>query len=40
MQWAVPALTGSLLGMDARIGEQPRPTEAASGFVPRLLPAA
>jgi hypothetical protein len=38
MQWAIPALTGSLLVMDALMGEQQRPNQVASGFVQRLLP--
>jgi hypothetical protein len=38
LQWAVPALTGSLLVMDALMGEQQRPQQAASGFVGRILP--
>jgi hypothetical protein len=38
LQWAIPALTGSLLVMDALMGEQQRPSQAASGFVSRLLP--
>ncbi len=38
LQWAIPALTGSLLVMDALMGEQQRPSEVASGFVQRLLP--
>jgi hypothetical protein len=38
MQWAIPALTGSLLVMDALMGEQQRPSQAAAGFVSRLLP--
>ena len=38
LQWAIPALTGSLLVMDALMGEQQRPSQAASGFVARLLP--
>lgn len=38
MQWAIPALTGSLLVMDALMGEQQRPSQAASGFVQRLIP--
>ena len=38
MQWAIPALTGSLLVMDALMGEQQRPSQAASGFVQRILP--
>jgi hypothetical protein len=38
LQWAIPALTGTLLVMDALMGEQQRPSQAASGFVARLLP--
>ena len=38
LQWAIPALTGTLLVMDALMGEQQRPTQAAQGFVQRLLP--
>jgi len=38
LQWAIPALTGALLVMDALMGEQQRPSQAASGFVQRLLP--
>jgi hypothetical protein len=38
LQWAIPALTGSLLVMDSLMGEQQRPGEAASGFVARILP--
>lgn len=38
LQWAIPALTGSLLVMDALMGEQQRPSEAASGVVRRLIP--
>ncbi len=38
LQWAVPALTGSLLVMDSLMGEQQRPKEATAGFVQRLLP--
>lgn len=38
MQWAIPALTGSLLVLDALMGEQQRPNQAASGFVQRILP--
>jgi hypothetical protein len=38
LQWAIPALTGSLLVMDALMGEQQRPSEVATGFVQRLLP--
>ncbi len=38
LQWAIPALTGSLLVMDALMGEQQRPSEVGAGFVQRLLP--
>jgi hypothetical protein len=36
LQWAIPALTGTLLVMDALMGEQQRPSEAAQGFIQRL----
>ena len=38
LQWVIPALTGSLLVMDALMGEQQRPHEVAGGIVQRLLP--
>jgi hypothetical protein len=38
LQWAIPALTGSLLVMDSLMGEQQRPSEAAGGIVSRILP--
>jgi hypothetical protein len=38
LQWAIPALTGSLLVMDSLMGEQQRPGEAAAGIVSRILP--
>ena len=38
LQWAIPALTGTLLVMDALMGEQQRPNQAAQGFVQRLIP--
>jgi len=38
LQWAIPALTGSLLVIDALMGEQQRPREVASGLVQRILP--
>jgi hypothetical protein len=38
LQWAIPALTGTLVVMDALMGEQQRPQEVATGFVQRLLP--
>ncbi len=40
LQWAIPALTGTLLVMDALMGEQQRPTEVATGVAKRFLPAA
>lgn len=38
MQWLIPALTAGLLVMNARMGEQQRPQEVASGMLRRLLP--
>lgn len=38
LQWAIPALTGSMLVMDALMGEQQRPSQVTSGLVQRLLP--
>ena len=38
LQWAIPALTGALLVLNARMGEQQRPTEVAKGIVGRYLP--
>jgi hypothetical protein len=38
LQWAIPALTGGLLVLNARMGEQQRPTEVARGVVGRVLP--
>ena len=34
LQWAIPALTGTLLVMDALMGEQQRPNQAAPGLRP------
>ena len=38
LQWAIPALTGALLVINARMGEQQRPTEVVRGMVSRVLP--
>ena len=38
LQWAIPALTGALLVMDALMGEQQRPSQASAGLVQRILP--
>jgi hypothetical protein len=38
LQWVIPALTGALLVINARMGEQQRPTQVAKGLVRRLLP--
>ena len=40
LQWAIPALTGAMLVANARMGEQQRPQEVASGLVQRLIPGA
>ncbi|MDQ2754430.1 MAG: hypothetical protein M3R71_02650 [Actinomycetota bacterium] len=37
-QWAIPALTGAVLVMSARMGEQQRPGQVGAGLVKRLLP--
>jgi hypothetical protein len=38
LQWVIPALTGGLLVINARMGEQQRPTQVTGGLVRRLLP--
>jgi len=38
LQWVIPALTGTVLVMNAYMGEQQRATEVGSGFLARLLP--
>ena len=38
LQWVIPALTGALLVVNARMGEQQRPTQVTKGLVRRLLP--
>jgi uncharacterized membrane protein len=38
LQWVIPALTGALLVVNARMGEQQRPTRVTKGLVRRLLP--
>jgi hypothetical protein len=38
LQWVIPALTGALLVVNARMGEQQRPTQVPKGLVGRLLP--
>jgi hypothetical protein len=38
LQWVIPALTGALLVINARMGEQQRPTQVTKGLVQRLLP--
>lgn len=38
LQWATVALTGSLVVLDAVMGEQQRPQHVARGFARRLLP--
>jgi len=40
LQWAIPALTGTLLVLDARMGEQQRPSQVTAGTGARLFPAA
>jgi hypothetical protein len=38
LQWAIPVLTGALLVASARMGEQQRPAEVASGLFSRFTP--
>jgi hypothetical protein len=38
LQWVVPALTGALLVINARMGEQQRPLQVAGGVLRRVLP--
>ena len=38
LQWAIPALTGTLVVMDALMGEQQRPSEVSAGVLSRILP--
>lgn len=40
LQWAIPALTGTLVVLDAVMGEQQRPQNVVHGLVERILPAA
>jgi len=40
LQWAIPALTGTLLVLDAKMGEQQRPGQVSAGTSKRLAPAA
>jgi hypothetical protein len=39
-QWAIPALTGAMLLLSARMSEQQRPAEVVKGLIQRLNPAA
>lgn len=38
LQWAIPALTGAMLVVNARMGEQQRPKEVLSGVAKRVAP--
>ena len=38
LQWAIPVLTGGLIVLSARLGEQQRPAEVAAGILDRFLP--
>ncbi len=40
LQWAIPALTGAVLVVNARMGEQQRPQSVVAGVLHRLNPAA
>lgn len=36
LQWAIPALTGAVLVVSARLGEQQRPAQLAGGLLGHL----
>jgi hypothetical protein len=38
VQWAIPALTGVMLVINAKMGEQQQPAEVVKGIVRRLNP--
>jgi hypothetical protein len=38
LQWVIPALTGAVLVLNARMGEQQRPTQVTGGLLGRLRP--
>ena len=38
LQWVIPALTGAVLVLNARIGEQQRPAQVTGGLLGRLRP--
>jgi hypothetical protein len=38
LQWVIPALTGAVLGVNARMGEQQRPVQVSGGLLGRLRP--
>jgi ankyrin repeat protein len=38
LQWGIPLLTGAILVLNARMGEQQRPTQITGGMFRRLLP--
>ena len=39
LQWVIPALTGAVLVLNARMGEQQRPAQITGGLLGRLRPA-
>jgi hypothetical protein len=39
LQWVIPALTGAVLVVNARMGEQQRPAQVSGGLLGRLRPA-
>ena len=38
LQWVIPALTGAILVVNARMGEQQRPAQVSGGLLGRLRP--
>jgi uncharacterized membrane protein len=40
LQWAIPALTGTMMVISSKMSEQQKPAEVAKGVLKRLIPAA
>lgn len=38
MQWVIPAVTGAILSVNARMGEQQRPAQVLPGIIRRAVP--
>jgi hypothetical protein len=38
MQWVIPVITGAIVNLNARMGEQQRPTQVVPGVFRRMIP--